>query len=104
MAAYGAFLVDNAKLALDHRRRPHADAVADRVAVVDAVDEPLIGRQLTSVRTKHLVATALPGRIAKHGSRREWINVAPHQRHYHIGQEQSRATNPPQARSKPRRR
>src|SRR5687768_6457173 len=80
--------VNLAKLLLDHGWRPDAHAVAERVAVVHALAQPMCSGQLFTARAKYAIVAAHPRVVAKHRSRREGIHVAPHDWHNDTGDQE----------------
>jgi hypothetical protein len=78
------FVMDDAKLLLENHWRSHTHAVTDRVAVIDPLQQPGLGRQLASIRAEYAIDAVLPRTVAKHRRRREWIQIAKHDRHNNI--------------------
>src|SRR4029453_7620634 len=84
----GWILVNDAEFLLDHPRHADHYPVAHRVAIIDAMQKPLIRRQFVAIRGKDAIVATLLRTIAKHWRGRERINVAPQERHKDICRQQ----------------
>ena len=96
--ADGRLVVEHANFLFQDRRRANADAIADGIAVVNPLDEPIRGCQFC-IGCIHLVIAKLTRRIAKHWCRGERIHVAPDHRHDDIRNQQCRGSDHAQIRS-----
>jgi hypothetical protein len=86
----GAFVGGAAEVLFEDGGRADADAVAEGVAIVEPLDEPVFGWQFAAVGGIDAVVAAAQRRVAKHWRRREGIDVAPNKRDDHIrGEEQA---------------